>query len=229
MRILVALLVMLAGCASPAPSDDLVVPPGEPPAFEPVALVSGVVSWHWDEGTSFPAIFSAVYDPATQPIVHPCLFNEEPYFNNLPLSLKLAMQLVPVAADAVEVFLDWTDLDFRGSQLAIAYRIDDGAWQESPYIPRGGAILLEVPRAPANATGANETAIESASNSTRPTTAPGRPVAEEEPPSETQRWDVWVCLSRSEDSFVDSPAYSPEPFHGDLTARLTAVALDRTG
>lgn len=148
---LALVLGCLAGCTTQAPPATLSAAeatPLEPP--QPIELANGTYQWHELKPGPYAAL--TAYEIASQTTANPCLFDGKPYFNN---------RKVPTAAPDAEpqngtldVHLDWTDTDFTGKTLVVAYRapgVDD--YQESDRIPRGDHAALPVHVAPGSEDG----------------------------------------------------------------------------
>ena len=135
---LLLLAAALGGCLdAPTPAAPLDADGTLPTLDAPVDLASATLTWHAGDVLE-------PYHIATQPIANPCLYGEgrqrEPYFNNLPVSDRTPVQSLPAGTRAIEVTLDWTDADYLGDALVLAYR-EDGAWRTSPYLPKGTSIV----------------------------------------------------------------------------------------
>jgi hypothetical protein len=193
-----ALAAVLAGCSSP----DAAPPAGPPAAWvtpDAVVLVDGVFTWH-DTGLPGPPNVMETFDLASQAVAHPCVWegtgSPEPYFNNL--RLPTAQSPYPAWSGNLSVTLDWTDADWVGTRLRIAYQGPaTEEWQESEPIGRGTAAAIPVRHTPTgNATGEDA--------------GPG--------------WSVWVCLP-TDSGTLESPflgdvaarvAFRPDPMPAAL-------------
>jgi hypothetical protein len=161
---------ILAGCASPdeGPAAPAVAEPMLV-AVPPRVLVDGTFQWHETSGSNA----MEYYDLASQAVAHPCVWDgggsgEEPYFNNRELPVEDAG--LGAWSGNVSFTLSWTDADWTGTALRVAYQAPGlRGWEETRAIERGGS-LVEAIRVPAR----NATAGE------RDDAATG--------------WQVWVCL-----------------------------------
>jgi hypothetical protein len=195
-RVLVAVAVVtvLAGCAVPEEH----VLEAAPPRWvtpEPAVLAEGSYVWH-DTSSGGPANALSYYDLASQAVAHPCVWDgggggEEVYFNNLHLPTGMASQGLGDWSGNLSVSLDWTDQDWIGTTLRIAYQAPGlEGWRETEPIERGSELVVPIRVVPANITGEGDA----------------------EPASSD--WAVWVCLGD------DTTGGPPEPFMGSVQAKV---------
>jgi hypothetical protein len=201
MRAVVAALSLLAlaGCSSPEP----LVAVAEAPRWvtlEPFTLAEGSFRWH-ETGTSAASALE-YYDLASQAVAHPCVWEggggEEVYFNNLRLPTGRASQGLGPWSGNLSVGLDWTDEDWIGTALRVAYQAPGlEGWHETQPIERGSTLLVPI-RVPADDRAAED----------------GNWTSEDgEEPDGAADWSVWVCLP------TDSG--EPEsPFLGSVQAKV---------
>lgn len=141
--LLLALAAALGGCLGASPDADHALSgdgtAGGAPALDaPVELVAATLAWH--EGSVIEP-----YHVATQPVAHPCVYEgddgeAEPYFNNLHVSGRTPVGAMPPGTRALEVALDWTDADYLGDTLVLAYREGD-AWRTTDPLPKGTSVV----------------------------------------------------------------------------------------
>lgn len=190
---LAAILVLaLAGCASPEPA----AAAAEPPRWvtpDLAVLAEGTFRWH--ETGSGLATALEYYDLASQAIAHPCVWGgnggEEVYFNNLKLPTGRASQGLGEWSGNLSVGLDWTDEDWLGRALRIAYQAPGlHGWHETPPIERGSTLTVPIRVQAGNGTGDGDDGEAAAS------------------------WSVWVCFPE------DSGLAPQQPFMGSLQAKV---------
>jgi hypothetical protein len=194
-----ALLLGLAGCAepeapAPLPAAERWVTP------DPAVLAEGSFRWH-ETGTGVANALE-YYDLASQAVAHPCVWDsgsgEEVYFNNLELPTGPGSRALGPWSGNLTVTLDWTDQDWIGTALRVAYQAPGlEGWHETAPIERGSTLTVPVRVPAANGTGMQ-----------------GEAGAEAEEADGASDWSVWVCLGD------DSLTGPPEPFVGSVQARL---------
>lgn len=156
---LIAAVAGMAGCAGE--ELDVEEAPEEvplPDAFadgERLAFMDATIDWH-DDGDPSPAgLFFRLYDPLTQPIAHPCAWDDgkEVYFNNLHLSHRVGHPPVPAGATAWDVTVSWGPDDYLGDHLVLAYRgPNETVYRESPRLGNGETMRVGLPEGAANGT-----------------------------------------------------------------------------
>jgi hypothetical protein len=190
----VLVLLALAGCAGPSPPEAVLEVEPRWVVLDPVVLVDGSFQWH--ETSTSMANALEYYDLASQAIAHPCVWEgsggREPYFNNRQLPISGAG--LGAWSGNVSFTLDWTETDWIGSALRIAYRAPgvDG-WQETPPIERGSSLVEAIRVEPRNATADDEDAASG--------------------------WSIWVCLPTDSGqpeqpfmgSFTAKAVFTPDP------------------
>lgn len=159
---------------------------------DPVILVEGEFPWH-DTGNPL-----APYNLASQAVAHPCIWDgggsgEEVYFNNLKLPTGRGSQGLGDWSGNLSVTLDWSDEDWLGTALRIAYAAPglSGLREDGP-IGRGSTLVVPIRIPPSNATEDEDSA---------------------------GSWSVWVCLPTNtlepEQPFVGSVqakvVFAPDP------------------
>ncbi|HJQ93791.1 MAG TPA: hypothetical protein VJ874_05855, partial [Candidatus Thermoplasmatota archaeon] len=183
-------LLAFAGCSSPGPSAATAGPPRWI-TLDPVVLAEGAFEWH-ETGTGNALEY---YELASQAVAHPCVWenpngSEEVYFNNLRLPTGRASQGLGAWPGNLSLALDWTDQDWVGTALRIAYQAHGvEGWQETAPIERGTTLTVPIRVAAGNASADGE---------------------ETEP---AQGWSVWVCLPTD----TGDPE---SPFMGSVQARV---------
>lgn len=180
--VMLATLAVLAGCASP-PEDLPTIAEPKWITPDPVALAEGSFRWH-ETGTGAANPLS-YYDLASQAIAHPCVWDgggggEEVYFNNLHLPTGRASQAPGAWSGNLSLSLDWTDQDWLGTALRVAYQAPGTAgWFETPPIERGSTLTVPIRLAPEN----NDTDDSAISSD----------------------WSVWVCLPEDSSTGPQQP------------------------
>lgn len=186
-----AALLLLSGCSTPT---DPPVAVADEPRFvvvDPIVLAEGDFPWH---DTTDPLGY---YNLASQAVAHPCVWDgggsgEEVYFNNLKLPTGRAAQGLGEWSGNLSVTLDWSDEDWLGTALRIAYTAPglSGLREEGP-VERGSTLVVPIRMRQSNSTD------DDASTS----------------------WGLWVCLPTNtlepEQPFVGSvqakAVFAPDP------------------
>jgi hypothetical protein len=189
------LLLGLAGCASPEPMASV----AEPPRWvtpDPVALVEGTFRWH-ETGTGLNTALE-YYDLASQAVAHPCVWEggggEEVYFNNLRLPVGRESQRLGAWSGNLSITLDWTESDWVGTALRVAYQAPGlSGWHETGAIERGSTLVLPIRPSEGNQAEEDEDAPADA--------------------DAAEGWSLWLCFARD--------TGEPEsPFLGSVQAKL---------
>jgi hypothetical protein len=201
--VLVATGLLLAGCSSPpdaettAPEEVAAAVEGEQEAngmasaesAGPVLLVDGTYTWH--EPRPVPYVIQTPFNLATQTVSNPCLSQDgSPFFNNLRLPVRA--ETAP-SDGALTITLDWTDVDFLGKTLVLAYKSPgDAAFTVTDRIPRATETVL-------------------------PVVAAATPAEDGEG---ITPWDLWLCLNGRDDG-VATPGWQNGPFTGAVRVQAT--------
>jgi hypothetical protein len=113
-----------------------------------VPVIDKSFDWHepYDRAGPEAQTFSRVYDQVTQTEVNPCIFQGKPYFNNRFIWFDDGAQLVWAGTSKIVVKLDWTQSDYSGDSLAIAWKTPvSNDWQMiDPMIKKGAEATIEV-------------------------------------------------------------------------------------
>jgi hypothetical protein len=123
---------VLAGCSSPAtepPAGTTAAAPLPPP--EPIVLAEGTYKWH-DHGTTPLGVVQTVYSMGTQTATHPCVWEGQPFFSDLPLPTQPGAP----GPGNLSIELDWTVADYAGDTLVVAYRAPGDDYRETRPIGR---------------------------------------------------------------------------------------------
>ncbi len=156
-------------------------------------VLDGSTTWH-DHGSDLFGMFLSVYAPVTQPAFHPCLYDGEPYFNNLHLSGRLGSAPVPNGTTHLAVTLSWPAEAYAGDGLILAYKAaNTTTYRESDYLING-----ETGRIPVT-------------------------MDDWDADKRQSNWDFWVCVAGDGDSSVGSSNFRPRLFNGELTAHIEAT------
>jgi hypothetical protein len=177
-----AAALLLPGCASDAEPEPAPVAGPVWVTVDPVVLAEGSYKWH-ETGTG-GANAMEYYDLASQAVAHPCVWDgggggEEVYFNNLQLPTARASEGLGPWSGNLTITLDWTDQDWVGTALRVAYQAPglDG-WRQTMPIERGSTLVESIHVQPAE---------------------------DEEEGYDVTEWSVWVCLGEDTGSGVPEP------------------------
>lgn len=164
-------------------------------AVDPVVLVEGEYQWHETAGGA--TAYAEYYSLASQAVAHPCIYEGgggEVYFNNRKLPVSGASLALGPWSGNLTISLDWTDDDWRGTELRLAYQAPGlEGLRETPAIGRGTTLTLPIQVDPANATAAAD---------------PG------------SGWSLWLCLPEDTSGGPQQPfmgsaqvtaVYAPDP------------------
>lgn len=163
-----------------------------------LTLVNRSEPWH-DNGTA-----RDVYGIATQTYLAECYDEDSgrvyPYPNHR-IRLDEDSGLILPGTDRMQVTLDWSDTDYRGDSLVLAYRAPGRAgFKESPYIAKGESFSLDVSAGMWDDPERNRTA-----------------------------WRVWLCTARADDWVPTSEDYRPWPFVGEVSIRMELIRETNSG
>ncbi len=200
---LVALVgaVGLSGClagdtATDAPVESL-------PAPERLGFLNGTYAWHADASSPWNELFIGALTLASQPIAHPCLLDDRPYFANLNLTANGLPGPVVEGTRELAVLLEWDFEDYAEDTLLVAFRPNGTrAYHISDPIANGQEARIPVEPA---------------------WWGSGRH------PSIT--WDLWLCLAEDGTDATQS-GYQPRAFAGSVQVAIDLIvepAVDAAG
>lgn len=186
-------LLALAGCSAPAAPGPVATPASQASPAVTATLVDGTFAWHETAVSE-----NAVVTRAVQPVAHSCVFQGKPYLTNRDLPVERGLENV-TPPGTLGIDLDWTDLDYVGTTLVVAFRpAGSDNYSVSPPVTRGDHLDVAVPP-PANAS-ANATAAGADQLVTG--------------------WAVSLCLVEGNGN-VTTPGWTPAEVTGSIKAKLT--------